>query len=39
MGNRRLDTIELHQLLLRLRANGTDRRIARGAQVDRPNAA
>ncbi len=35
MSNRRLDTMDLHQLVRRLRANETDRRIAQAMQLDR----
>ncbi|MGB8646909.1 MAG: IS21 family transposase [Anaerolineae bacterium] len=35
MSNRRLDTMDLHQLLRRLRANEKDRRIAKAMQLDR----
>lgn len=35
MSNRRLKTMDLHQLVRRLRANETDRRIAHALQLDR----
>ncbi len=35
MSNRRLATMDLHQLVRRLRANETDRRIAKAMQLDR----